>query len=296
MNWKKLGKRLLFPPVWVLILLTLLTAVLLITVFIKGLEQTPVAYGVYALSFYTLCAVCLFCFFVLPKQIHSLKQKALKNPFLSRYLSDAAFRTRSTMYLSLYINLLYVIIHLLSWHTNRSWWFVVLAGYYCILAFLWALLAGYTRSNPLGSNLLREWKRSKSCAFILLSINVFLSGAVLMILYRNRGFDYPGILIYIMALYSFYTTIHAIIDIVKYRRMESPIMSTAKTVSLSAALVSMLNLETAMFAQFGKEMSAQSQRLFIILTGAGVSIAIITLSSLLIVKASKEIRRNQYGK
>ena len=73
-------------------------------------------------------------------------------------------------------------------------------------------------------------------------------------------------------------------------------MSTAKMVSLSAALVSMLNLETAMFAQFGGEMRPEDQRLFVILTGAGVSITVVTLSVLCIVKATKEIRKEKHGK
>ena len=85
--------------------------------------------------------------------------------------------------------------------------------------------------------------------------------------------------------------LHAIVEIVKYRKLGSPVMSTAKIVSLSAALVSMLNLETAMFAQFGKDMAEADQRIFIILTGAGVSITVITLSVLLIVRATKELKQ-----
>ena len=73
-------------------------------------------------------------------------------------------------------------------------------------------------------------------------------------------------------------------------------MSTAKIVSLSAALVSMLNLETAMFAQFGTDMAQQDQNLMIMLTGAGISITVITLSVMLIAKATIEIRREKYGK
>ena len=116
-----------------------------------------------------------------------------------------------------------------------------------------------------------------------------------MILYQSKGYDYPGIMIYVMALYTFYSTIHAVVDIVKYRTLGSPVMSTAKIVSLSSALVSMLNLETAMFAQFGGEMSPESQRIFIILTGAGVSVAVVSLSVMLIIKATKAIRRDQNG-
>lgn len=117
-----------------------------------------------------------------------------------------------------------------------------------------------------------------------------------MILYQHRGYDYPGIMIYVIALYTFYALTMSIVDIVKYRKMGSPVMSTAKIVSLSAALVSLLNLETAMFAQFGADMTPAHQRLFIILTGAGVSITVVTLSVILIVNANKEIRRIKDGK
>ena len=103
-------------------------------------------------------------------------------------------------------------------------------------------------------------------------------------------------MIYVMALYTFYSTTHAIVDIVKYRSLGSPIMSTAKIVALSAALVSMLNLETAMFAQFGAQMPQQDRNLMIILTGAGISIVVVTLSIILIARATKEIRREKYGK
>lgn len=296
MDWKKIGKQLLFPPVWLLAVLTPVSAAALAAVFLQGMEQTVMAYIVYAVAFYTLSAVTVFCVLVLPKRYGHYKEKALANPLIHRYVTDAAFRTRSGMYSSFYVNLLYVCIHLLSWYINRSWWFVVLAVYHLILAFLWALLALYVRKQPLGSDLRREWKRSRLCAFLLLSINLSLSGAVLMILYQSKGFDYPGILIYVMALFTFYSLICAIIDIIKYRAFTSPVMSAAKAVSLSAALVSLLNLETAMFAQFGAEMAPEDQRLFIILTGAGVSIIVVALSVLLIVKANKQIRRNRNGK
>ena len=295
MDWKRIGKKLLFPPLWLMILLTIVSAVLLTMVFIKGWEQQVVAYFVYVLAFYTLSVVTLFCVMVLPKQYRTIKQKIYDNPFGNRYMTDRAFRTKISLYLSLGVSLLYVGINIWSWHFSRSWWFVVLAVYYVIMAVMRFLLVGYVRKNDIGGSILEEWKRARLCAYILLLVNLSLSGAVLMILYRNRGYDYPGIMIYVMALYTFYSTTHAIVDIVKYRKLGSPVMSTAKIVSLSAALVSMLNLETAMFAQFGADMAQQDQNLMIILTGAGISVTVVTLSVILIVRATKEIRREKYG-
>lgn len=296
MDWKRLGKKLLFPPVWLMVLLTIASVVLLTMVFVRGWEQQVIAYLVYVLSFYTLSVVTLYCVMVLPKQYGKIKQKIYENPFGNRYMTDRAFRTEVSLYLSLAISLLYVGINIWSWHFSHSWWFVVLAVYYVIMAVMRFLLVRYVRTKEIGTSILEEWKRSRICAYILLLVNLSLSGAVLMILYRNRGYDYPGMMIYVMALYTFYSTTHAIVDIVTYRKLGSPIMSTAKIVSLSAALVSMLNLETAMFAQFGADMAVEHQRIFIILTGAGVSATVVTLSVILIVKATKEIRREKYGK
>ena len=295
MDWKKLGRKLIFPPVWLMAILVIISAVVLTLVFVKGMEQSVPAYIAYVLAFYTLTVVTVFCVMVLPKRYSTIKQKIYDHPLGNRFLTDRVFRTNVSLSVSFVISMLYVGINLWSWHMLKSYWFMVLAVYYVIMAVMRFLLVRYVRIQKIGTSILGEWKRSRICAFILLLINLSLSGAVLMILYQNRGYDYPGILIYVMAMYTFYALTHAIVELVKYRSMASPIMSTAKIVSLSAALVSMLNLETAMFAQFGGDMTPETQRIFIILTGAGVSITVVTVSLILIVNANKEIRRIKDG-
>ena len=290
MDWKKIGKKLLFPPVWVMLTLTVISAVALVTVFVKGWETAIVAYFVYFLSFYTLCVVSIFLGKVLPSRYRAIRQMIYENPFGNRYMTDKTFRTKVSLYISLGINLLYVALQGLQWHLFRSWWFVVLAVYYAILSVMRFLLLRYVRTNEIGSSILSEWKRSRVCAAILMLVNLCLTGAVLLILYQDKGYDYPGILIYVMALYTFYSTINTIIQTIKYRKLGSPVLSTAKVIALSAALVSMLNLETAMFSQFGGEMSVENQRLMIILTGAGISIAINAMSAVLIVKSTHAIQ------
>ena len=294
MDWKKIGKKLLFPPLWVMVVLTAACAAGLTAVFVKGWEETVPAYVLYALSFYVLIVDCVFCVMVLPGKYRQIRQRIYEDPLGNRYMTDRIFRSKVSLYLSLTVSMLYVALNLWSWHTVRSWWFLILAAYYAIMALMRFLLVRYVRTNEIGASMLGEWKRARSCAAILLLVNLSLSAAVLMILYQSKGYDYPGVMIYVMALYTFYSTIHAVVDIVKYRRLGSPVMSAAKAVSLSAALVSMLNLETAMFAQFGESMSVEDQRLMIMLTGAGISIAVVAMSVHLIVVATKEIKK--YGK
>ena len=296
MDWKKIGKKLLFPPVWLMILLSVLSAAGLIAVFLNGWDTSPVAYAVYAAAFYTLCVVTVFCIIVLPKQYQRIKKRVLSNPFGNRYATDKVFRTKVSLNLSLGINLLYAAVNVLSWYLYQSWWFVCLAVYYGILSVMRFLLVRYVRLNEIGTNRYGELKRSLACSYIMLLLNLFLSGAVLMVVYQNRGYEYHGIMIYVMAMYTFYTATHAIINLIKYRSFESPVMSTAKGISMAAALVSMLNLETAMFAEFGESMSKQDQQLMIMLTGAGISIAVIAMAVNMILRSTKEMKKLRYKK
>ncbi|MBE5964692.1 MAG: hypothetical protein E7252_07115 [Lachnospira sp.] len=290
MDWKRLGKKLIFPPIWAMMLLSVMCGTALIAIFVKGFEKSLIAYVVYVLSFYTLSVVCVFFGIVFPRQYRQIKQKIYGNPIGNRYMTDMAFRTHISLYISLGINLLYVGVNILSFLFFSSMWFVVLGVYYSILAIMRFLLLRYVNRIGIGNNRLGELKRTVLCSSILLTLNFVLTGAVLMILYQNRGFNYQSILIYVVALFTFYITTHAIINLIKYRKYNSPVMTMTKVITLSAALVSMLALETAMFSQFGAEMKPDDQRLMIALTGAGVSIIVVTMSIYIIVKSVKEIR------
>ena len=291
MDWKKIGKKLLFPPIWVMVLLTILSTAALIAVFLNGWDTSPISYVIYVMAFYTLSVVTVFCAMVLPKQYRQVRQKILDNPLGNRYMTDSIFRTKISLNLSLGINLLYVGINVLSWYLYQSWWFVCLAIYYVILSVMRFLLVRYVRLNDIGANRYGELKRSLACSYIMLLLNFFLSGAVLMVVYQNRGYEYHGVMIYVMAMYTFYTATHAIINLIKYRKFESPVMATAKVISMAAALVSMLNLETAMFAEFGGEMAKENQQLMIMLTGAGISITVIVMAVYMIVRCTKETKK-----
>lgn len=290
MDWKKFWKKLLFPPVWVIIILTIVSAAALVFVFINKWDATPIAYIVYVVSFYALSVLCILLSMVLPKKYRQIRKKIDNNPIGHRYMTDAAFRTHISLYLSLGVNLLYAGVNILSVILYHSKWFAVLAGYYVILAVMRFLLVRYVRKNGIGKNYFGELRSAMLCSSILLLVNFALSGSVLMILYDNKGYEYHGILIYVMAMYTFYITTSAIVSLVKYRKYKSPVMTMNKIIALSAALVSMLSLETAMFSQFGQDTPAETKWIMIALTGAGISVAVVTMSAYMIVKVHKQIK------
>lgn len=289
MDWKKLIK-LLYPPVWLIILLVPVCTAALVLIFVNNMDTHPVSCVSYVLSFYTLTAIVMRCIEFLPGHYRTAKEKVYSHPVGERIMTDMKFRTHISLYGSLGINLMYVALNAVSGFFYHTAWFFVLAFYYTILAVMRFLLLRFVNRTGIGNNRFKELRRSRACGYILLTINLALSGAVLMILYQGKGYEYNGILIYVMAAYTFYITTVAIVNLVKYRKLGSPVMSMAKIISMAAALISMLSLETAMFSQFGKDMSPENQRLMIALTGAGASIVIVTMSVYSIVKNSREIK------
>lgn len=290
-EWKSICSRLLFPPLWLVIILTVFSTVALVAVFVEGWEATPIAYIVYVLSFYTLTVICFACWKTIPGYYKSIKGKVYDNKYANRYLTDVAFKTHVNLYRSLIINLIYVAVNAISGIIYRTYWFGIFAVYYAIMATMRFLLVRYVNRNQIGKSRLGELKRSRLCAYILMTVNLALSGAVLMMVYFNRGFQYQGFLIYVMAMYTFYITTTAIIDMVKYRKYNSPVMSISKIIRLASALFSMLFLETAMFSQFGGETSPETQRIMIMATGGGISVLVVAMAVYMIICSTKEIKK-----
>lgn len=288
---KNVWLKLLFPPLWLTIVLMVISTVALVLVFTKGWEDTPIAYVSYVVAFYTLMVVCLACWKTVPAYYKNIKGKVHQNKYANRYLTDAAFSTHVNLYRSLVINLIYVALNAVSAIIYDTAWFAIFAVYYAIMAIMRFLLVRYVGRNQIGASRLGELKRSRLCAYILLTVNLALSGVVLMMVYHQRGFEYQGFLIYVMALYTFYITTTAIIDLVKYRKYKSPIMSMSKVIKFAASLVSMLSLETAMFSQFGGDSSPEQERIMIMATGGGIAVIVVTMSLYMIIRSTREIKR-----
>lgn len=297
-DWKKVGKKLLFPPGWLIVLLTVISAAALTVIFLKGLENSSVVwiaglvYAVYILAFYSLTIVCATCVIIFPGCYRRIKQKIYDNKFGNKYMTDAAYRTHFSLYISISINLLYVATNLFSGIWYRSVWSVTLAAYYIILAVMRFLLLRFANEIGIGNNREKELRRSRLCGIILMFVNFALSGVVILVIVQNMGFEYNGMLIYIMAMYTFYITVNSIINLFKYRKYNSPVILTAKAINFAAALVSMLSLTTAMLSQFGSENNTPHfNQIMVGATGAGVCAIVITMSVYTIVRTNKELRK-----
>ena len=208
----------------------------------------------------------------------------------NRLLGDAVFRSEITLQGGLFVNLLYVALNLFSGLRYRSTWFIALACYYALLSAMRAVLVRYVHRRPVKQDIPAEFRRYRACGIILLLMNQALVGIIVYMVTQNRGFSYPGFMIYAMAMYAFYITISAIINVIKYRSHGSPVMSAAKVISLTAALVSMLSLETAMLARFGSD-ETEFRRIMLGVSGGVVCAFVLTMAIYMIVRSTKQLKK-----
>lgn len=222
---------------------------------------------------------------------HTLMKKLQSTSVGARFFSDVRFRTGISLYQGFFINLLYIAMKLVSGIYYHSTWFISLAIYYVLLAVMRFLLIRRLSVQDKTA----ELRRYRLCGFILLFMNQALAGIVIFMVHQNRGFDYPGLLIYAMAVYAFYAVITAVINIVKTRRHKSPILSAAKAINLVAAMVSILSLETAMLAQFGGDDDPLFRKVMTGATGGGVCTIVIGMAIYMIWQANRNLKKLDFN-
>lgn len=294
-RFKKALKRIFLLPPLITVIIAIPAFVAVIYVLVKGING-QLAYLSYLASAYALIVTGVRFPGMIRSirhgiEYHPLTKKILSVPVGRRYVEDIKFRTEVSLGLGFTINLLYIAIKMASGIYYHSAWFIALAIYYILLAAMRLLLL-YHRKWPEGSaHLELELRRYRMCGCVLLVMNLALGGIVAFMVRHNRGYEYPGTLIYAMAVYSFYAVIIATINVVKSRRHGSPVLSAAKAINLVAAMVSILSLETAMLAQFGSNDDPMFRKMMTACTGGGVCLIILGVAVFMIAKSSKQIKQ-----
>ena len=285
-DWKQIGKRLLFPGRAVLLAGVPLAAALLAYAFAVEGGEGIVSYVAFAFSSYMTVAVCA----CMPRLVREAIALAHRIPWLHRYMTDDHVRMHVSLYLSLGLNMLYAVMKLIMGAYYRSAWFGTLGVYYALLTAMRFMLLGHVRRNVPSRALASELKHFRLCGAVLIPMTIALTGVVILVIDRNEGFQYAGYLIYVAAMYAFYKVISAVVNLVKYRRYQSPVMSATKGVSLAAALVSVFALETAMLSQFGQERDPLFRRIMTTATGAGICAFILSMAAVMIIHATRRLK------
>ena len=104
-TFKKIGKRILYPPLALMILLIPVSAALLLWTFLSLGEEHPISYVSYVCSAYTLTVWCM----KIPSIIRWGKRVKQNNRYVQRVVSDVQFRVKWSLFGSVIMNLAYAI-------------------------------------------------------------------------------------------------------------------------------------------------------------------------------------------
>ena len=288
MNWKKLGKALLFPHIAIMILLVPIATVLLVGSMVFIGTESVVAYVSYVLAAYTLTVWC----FKIPYLINFFKAFKNENKYARRWQDDTRLRVNVSLYGALAWNALYGLFQLWLGFYHRTFWFYSLGAYYICLSVMRFFLAHHTTRYAPGERMQTEIKKYRACGIVFLVMNLSLALIIFFMVYWNRTFEHHMITAIAMAAYTFTALTTAIINVIKYRKYNSPVFSASKAISLAAALVSMLTLESTMLTTFGNgTMTATAQKWMLGATGGAISVSVVATAIYMIAVGTKKLEK-----
>jgi len=287
MDWKRFAQKLLFPPTAVLAVLVMLSAAGLPFAMIWYGTQSILSICCYVVATYTLTAICAS----IPKLIRKIKTFKEENRYMRNWQDDLKLRVNVTLFGTLLYNAAYAVFHFVLGVVHASYWYGTLGCYYICLAIMRFYLARYTMTHQAGEDLREEWGKYRTCGIAFLVMNLAVSLMIFFMVYWNkRTMQHHEITTIALAAYTFSAMGRAIVNVVKFRQYQSPVYSATKAVSLAAACVSMLTLESTMLNTFGQDVPMQERKLMLALSGAAISFTIIAMAIYMIVVSTRQIK------
>lgn len=288
MDWKKVGKWLLFPhPLLAGLLLPAALIMMLVCVLRQG-SDAPLTIASYALAFYGLVLVCIR----IPDIIRWVQRFRRENKYYLLYKNDVQLRINISLYGAFGLNAVYAAFQLCLGLWHHSAWFYAMAGYYLLLAIMRLTLVRHTRHHAAGEDTPLEWRKYRFCGALLLAMNLALAIFTLYFVFRIRTFLHHEITTIAMAAYSFTALTVAIVNAFRYRKYGSPAYSAAKAISLVSAMVSMLTLENAMLTTFGENSSEAFRQIILGASGVAVILVVQGIALYMIINACRKLRLN----
>lgn len=212
------------------------------------------------------------------------------NKYLIKYRNDYKLRYKISLYSSLFFNFLYVFFKLISGIVYKSIWFIIFSLYYLLLVIVRTNIV--KEELKYCKSLSDEWKIYRKCGIILLFMNVILTMIILVILSMKITIKYHMYVVILIAIYTFYIMVYSIINLFKYRRLNSPLVLASKVVNFISCLISMLSLEIVMLSTFG-ENKIEFNEIMIMVTGGFFSIIILVICMYMIIKSTEWLNRHE---
>lgn len=224
----------------------------LIWVFLRRWETEWFSYPVYVLSFYLLTVDCVV---LAPKMIGLYRRQQERKH--SRPPESAEKRLKLKLWQNLLVNLVYGAGQVIQGCIVGSAW-VGGTGLYNLghgAAHL-VLVRCQKRLDRVAEERekrLLAWNYYVAAGMALFGVNLTMTGLAFQMIWMGRGEFYSEIMVIAIAAYTFYKLTVAVINVVKCRKNDSPILGAARNFAMTEALMNLFSLQTALLAAFGQD-------------------------------------------
>lgn len=272
-----------------------------IAVVVLGAEGSWV-YAVYlaaaVLLAYAIYALVRF----VPRATAAVSSFVKKYPLLGKWMGTYEARTLLFAACSFVINVGYVVLNIVMAALMSSIWYAALAAYYFALGALrYAVLFGARKAKKnaqtergLAAEKLRIYR---NCGIALLIIEGVFMFAVAQFVLSGGGSiaelaaqnmrTYTMITMISSAAFTFYKMTLSIVNLVKVHKMTDPELWALRNISLAAALVSLLALQTTM-TLFLSQPLTREMSVFNGIVGLVVVLIVAGLGIVMIIRANKK--------
>ncbi len=227
-----------------------------------------------------------------------IKEFLYKYKYVKKYLTDDIFQTQTMLLASLAMNIAAATFKFVMGVWFGSKWLVTVSIYFLTLSAMRLLLLNRERkSKKLETpehKRLYDLKSYRACGYMVLFMNMIVGRMIVQMLVDNEGYDYPGLMLYLIGLFAIANFANAIYNVKKYWHIYNPMISAAKRLSFSTALVLLYTLQTSALARFGNN-HEQLRRLLNSISGAVVELVLFTMAILMIVRSNQEMHKLKEG-
>ena len=227
-----------------------------------------------------------------------IKEFLYKYKYVKKYLTDDIFQTQTMLLASLAMNIAAATFKFVMGVWFGSKLLVTVSIYFLTLSAMRLLLLNRERkSKKLETpehKRLYDLKSYRACGYMVLFMNMIVGRMIVQMLVDNEGYDYPGLMLYLIGLFAIANFANAIYNVKKYWHIYNPMISAAKRLSFSTALVLLYTLQTSALARFGNN-HEQLRRLLNSISGAVVELVLFTMAILMIVRSNQEMHKLKEG-
>ncbi len=145
-----------------------------------------------------------------------------------RYRADSSYRAAVSLCQGMIGSGLFAVFKLVTALVYGSYWLLALGVYYGMLALarlclLYCLRRGNACPEP-EEKTRWAWRGYRMCGYLMLPLNIGMTGVVVQMVRDGRSFVYPGYLIYAVAAYAFYALIMTVVVLIRRRGKQSPLL------------------------------------------------------------------------